>query len=467
MQRNPAIQRGDLGLRLGLIVLALGGAWPAGGSRGADAEPEPPRSASSWLQAQDKTGTTAGSERAVELALRWLAEHQYPNGGWSFDHRRGRCQAQCSEPGSMAQALNGATGLAVLPFVCHGNTHASGPYRENVAAGLRFLVGRIGPDGAFWEEGGTMYSHALALWALCEDCRIVGETPGLLAELASAADTTTALPEGQPPPLPTNRPARGSPSRLQRTKPQSGARGSTNAVTPAPPADASDLIRAAANRALVYTLTAQDPRSGGWRYKPRQAGDTSVTGWQVVTLNSATKANFAVPPQTAVGVTGFLNSVQSNYGATYGYVGPTPTPVCSSIGLLCRVYTGWEREQPGLQAGVVLLARQGPSEQDMYYNYYATLVLHHVGGPLWEDWNQKLREYLIRTQSQLGHETGSWSFRGGHGAGAGGRLYNTALACLILETAYRSKSVYAPAGPPQPAAGEGMKENAGEKAGAP
>jgi hypothetical protein len=115
----------------------------------------------------------------VDLGLQWLAEHQFGNGGWSFDHRLGSCQGRCGYPGSMAKAFHGATGLALLPFICHGNTHRSGPYRENVKAGLRFLVMRIGRDGSFWEPDGTMYSHALAWWALCEDCRILRETPGL------------------------------------------------------------------------------------------------------------------------------------------------------------------------------------------------------------------------------------------------------------------------------------------------
>ncbi|MCY2989262.1 MAG: hypothetical protein NTY19_15515 [Planctomycetota bacterium] len=450
MDRARVVTPRTNGIRLGLVAIAAGWFWPVASGPGGAAEPAVPSSPSTWLEAQDKTGTTADSEQAVELALRWLAEHQYPNGGWSFDHRRGRCQGQCSEPGTMANAVNGATGLAVLPFICHGNTHASGPYRDNVAAGLGFLVLRLGPDGAFWEDGGTLYSHAMALWALCEDCRIAAETPGLSAEIAAVSDETTPSPEENPPVVETKKPSRNSAVRPVRAKPQPTPRSTANSATPASSADTTTLIRAAATKALVYTLNAQDPSGGGWRYKPRQRGDTSVTGWQVVAMYSATKANFPVPPQAAVGVTGFLNSVQSNYGATYGYVNAMPTPVCSSIGLLCRIYTGWEREQPGLQAGVTLLARQGPSEQDMYYNYYATLVLHHVGGPLWEDWHQKLREYLIRTQSRVGHETGSWSFRGGHGAGSGGRLYSTALACLILETAYRSKSVYTPAPQPPP-----------------
>ena len=168
------------------------------------------------------TGTTAESERAVELALRWLAEHQYPNGGWSFDHRMGRCQGQCSDPGSMAKAVNGATGLAVLPLICHGNTHRAGPYRDQVAAGLRFLVSRMGPDGSFSEEGGTMYSHALALWALCENCRIAAETPGLAADTTAVSNDPPSPAEPKPTAREAKKPLRGPAARTQRGKRRNG-----------------------------------------------------------------------------------------------------------------------------------------------------------------------------------------------------------------------------------------------------
>jgi hypothetical protein len=122
------------------------------------------------------------------------------------------------------------------------------------------------------------------------------------------------------------------------------------------------------------------------------------------------------------------------------------TPTRTAIGLLCRIYTGWDGRRPALLRGAEALTKVGPSEQDMYYNYYATLVLHHLGGPDWDTWNKKIREYLIRTQAKTGHETGSWTFTGGQGSRNGGRHFNTCLACLILETYYRSKPMYQSAG---------------------
>src|SRR5262249_25793541 len=38
----------------------------------------------------------------------------------------------------------------------------------------------------------------------------------------------------------------------------------------------------------------QDPRGGGWRYEPKMAGDTSVTGWMLMGLKSGQMAGLNV-----------------------------------------------------------------------------------------------------------------------------------------------------------------------------
>jgi hypothetical protein len=79
----------------------------------------------------------------------------------------------------------------------------------------------------------------------------------------------------------------------------------------------------------------------------------------------------------------------------------------------------------------------------MYYNYYATQVMRHTGGPQWEKWNKVMRDQLIKTQVAQGKpEAGSWYFNGGHGSPKGGRLYNTSLSVLTLEVYYRHLPIY-------------------------
>ncbi|MEE9602336.1 MAG: hypothetical protein V3V75_03460, partial [Thermoguttaceae bacterium] len=45
-------------------------------------------------------GGSGGSEKAVRGGLRWLAAHQLPDGGWSFDHTLSpMCGGKCKNPG--------------------------------------------------------------------------------------------------------------------------------------------------------------------------------------------------------------------------------------------------------------------------------------------------------------------------------------------------------------------------------
>ena len=105
------------------------------------------------------------------------------------------------------------------------------------------------------------------------------------------------------------------------------------------------------------------------------------------------------------------------------------------------MYWGSDRDLASLQKGVDYLLDQGPSKNNVYFNYYATQVLNHHQHPEWPRWNKKMREYLIQTQAQRGHELGSWHFREKHGT-VGGRLYTTAMCAMTLEIYYRYLPLY-------------------------
>ena len=90
--------------------------------------------------AVEKYGGSAGSEAAVAAALEWLAEHQLHDGGWDFDHTKGQCRGRCTHPGSIPPSRNGATAMALLPFLGAGQTHKEGKYKETVERGLAYLV---------------------------------------------------------------------------------------------------------------------------------------------------------------------------------------------------------------------------------------------------------------------------------------------------------------------------------------
>lgn len=160
-------------------------------------------------------------------------------------------------------------------------------------------------------------------------------------------------------------------------------------------------------------------------------------------LKSGRLGGLRVPDETFAGVTRFLNSVSSgDYGATYGYQNAVPRPGTTAIGLLCRMYLGWDKTHPGIANGAENLSQIGPSSNNVYFDYYATQVMHHYQGPLWERWNAILRDHLVQTQEKRGHESGSWFFEDDFGSGIGGRLYITAMSAMILEVYYRHMPIY-------------------------
>jgi hypothetical protein len=330
-------------------------------------------------------GGTPASEAAVERGLKWLLVHQRDDGGWRFSFEAAPCEGQCRN-GGVETSTTAATAMALLPFFGAGYTQNEGPYKDEVNRGLYYLTGRMlaTPQGGDLQEG-TMYAQGLSTIVLCEAYAMSND----------------------------------------------------------------EHLRPFAQQAVNYIVYAQDHHGGGWRYFPGQAGDTTVSGWQLMALKSAQMAGLEVPSQTFFLAGKFLDSVQSEKGAAYGYIRPGSGAATTAAGLLCRMYLGWGRQHPALVAGINGIDKLGPMQTepsgeahtDLYFDYYATQVLYHHGGPQWERWNKKMRDYLIATQSSEGHESGSWYFQNQH-LDKGGRLCNTSLAILTLEVYYRYLPLY-------------------------
>ena len=206
-------------------------------------------------------------------------------------------------------------------------------------------------------------------------------------------------------------------------------------------------LRGPAQLAVDYIVKAQHSR-GGWRYAPGQPGDTSVVGWQLMALRSAQMGYLEVPPEVFERANQFLDQVKTDsVGSTYGYMpGSAPTFTMTAEALLCRQYSGWPPNQPALLRGARGLVTENlPSQRgrqhSIYYWYYATQVMHHLGGDYWEQWNSRMRDLLVETQVKSGREAGSWDPFGPH-SGTGGRLYQTALSICTLEVYYRHMPLY-------------------------
>lgn len=333
-------------------------------------------------------GGTAASEESVALALKWIIKHQLPDGGWNLDHTRGPGDFRNSpDPGDASEARAGATALAILPLLGAGNTHQTGEYKEEVRAGLEFLMKRPKRSGrgiSYLEPGGSMYSHGLVSIVFCE----------------------------------------------------------AYAMTKDP------LLAPFAQGTVWYIEDAQDPIGGGWRYRPREPGDTSAVGWQLMALKSGKISGLNINPRTYKRAEKFLDTVSTSGGAFYGYMNPPrgePADARTAVGLLCRMYMGWDKSAPGIVDGMGAIGDKGPSTgngANMYYNYYATQAMKHLGGRQWTEWNGEMRDFLVKSQSKDGNAAGSWHFGNGHASDKGGRLYSTSLACMTLEVYYRYLPLY-------------------------
>lgn len=353
-------------------------------------------------------GGNGASEAAVKAALEWLKNHQNRNGSWSWNHTAGdRCSGYAN-PGDKTTKM-GATGLALLPFLGAGYTHTykdgdDGEYQDVVKRALKYLVGNMqvaNNAGRLYDAGGPnhehMYSHGIAA------CAVV-EAYGMSQD---------------------------------------------------------NKLKSPAQLSLNYIVQAQHPQNGGWLYVPRAGGDTSVVGWQIMALKSGRMSYLEFPSKVTNLANAWLDSVQSDFyeggegiGSRYGYRlaqdrhpsgwKPNPSGSTTAIGLLCRNYLGTPKGDPGLKKGVQWLAQKGPKPSDMYYNYYATMVMFQNDGPkgdMWKAWNERMRDGLINSQVKAGADKGSWYFAGNHGD-SGGRVYNTALAAMTLQVYYRYGQVY-------------------------
>lgn len=339
------------------------------------------------------------TERAIELGLAFLAKTQRDDGAWHLGQFDTEVQIESHAA---------ATALALLSFQGAGYTHRQFKYSSNVDAALEFLIDhqkRNGdlyiPMGEASDANAWLYSHAIASLALCE------------------------------------------------------AYGMTQ----------DQRLREPAQRAVDFMVASQDQRLGGWRYTPGTGSDTSVTGWFMMALKSAQLAGLDVPNEAFAGVSRWVKnsaaSAREPYLFRYNYEaldtpqqrhGRVPTPVMTSVGLLMKLYLGWERTDQRMQAGVDHLLESPPSigsvaqpNRDTYYWYYGTQVLFHVGGEQWEKWNQRLYPILINSQISDGTYKGSWNPLGevpDAWGKFGGRLYVTTLNLLSLEVNYRHLPLY-------------------------
>ena len=326
-------------------------------------------------------GGTPESEAAVEAGLRWIVDHQNysADGGWSFQLTCNQCRNS-----GRSQSDNAATGLSLMALLGAGYTHRKGPYQENVQRGLDSLI--------FFQT------------------KRKSEFGGPLVDVSSAGMYTHAI--------------------------------CTIAIAEAYAMTQDPALEEPLVLAHQYILNAQH-KKGGWRYRPNKPGDMLITGWQVMALKSLERCGISTPTDVFDRTIEFVESLEMSSGTHYRYIESEPgsRDVPTAVGLLNQMYLQWPQDHPSLQDGAGLLVNQRVSKDDIYFNFYTTLLLHHLQHESWDYWNEAVRERLIQTQATRGHEAGSWHFKHQHGD-VGGRLYTTAMAVMTLEVYYRYSPLF-------------------------
>ncbi|WP_165248484.1 hypothetical protein [Paludisphaera soli] len=351
----------------------------------------------------ERSGASPASEQAVERALDWLSRHQDSDGRWDGGTARYadgevvpgdddftvHCPAGQACFGECAywEADTGLTALALLTFLGAGYTHEDGKYATTVSRGLGFLLRQQKPDGDLRGVSNTvgMYCHAMATLALCE-------------AYALSLD---------------------------------------------------ERLRTGAERALGFLAKARARDGLSWRYAPgASVGDTSILGWVVMALKSASEIGVPIADQPSLekGAATWLERVAD--GDAKGLAKYQPwedvTPTMTAEAWACRQFLGLGGPGPASTEAAAFLLKHDSDKgkTNVYYWYYATLAMYQHGGRPWAEWNGRIRDRLVALQRPTGHQAGSWDPDDSVYGARGGRVYTTALAALSLEVYYRYLRLY-------------------------
>lgn len=322
-------------------------------------------------------------ELAIARGLKWLAEHQYANGGWNFDHTKApNCEGKCDAAGDNTKSVNAATAMGVLPFLWNNITHKDGAaaYKQTVYRGLQFLVARQKPDGSYCDGDSGMVGHALATICLAEA--------------------------------------------YAKTKDRS--------------------LRKPAQKAIDFIVASQNPDDGGWSTEPGKPSDTVTTGWQLLALRLGYAAYLRVPPATPNKAMRFLDSVWcQDYTYRLTAAAEDSDAGATAAALVARMYYGWDLKSPGLNTGMAWLRQRGPSAADLGYDYFATLAMRLYGDTeSQKDWETMLENGIINSQQadKSRHDFGSWHTPDAAilGLPGGGRMAQTAISLMTLQMLYNA-----------------------------
>ncbi|MCH2111217.1 MAG: hypothetical protein MK213_00030, partial [Planctomycetes bacterium] len=241
-------------------------------------------------------------------------------------------------------------------------------------------------------------------------------------------------------------------------------------------ANRSPILKRPIKKAIGLIANSRNPY-GVWRYnlEPNGDNDTSITGWMVFALKTASDAKLPVDKQIWDDAENWFASMTDPQNGRTGYAfgeggGPGSRPSrprhyvekfpaeksesLTAVALLCRIFMTdtsevkrWKdhpnyeimAKQADLIANMLPVWDEEGGTCDFYYWYYGTYAMNQWGGNHWKKWKKAIEKTLLdhqRMENPKDNFYGSWDPIGPWGED-GGRVYTTATGALILETYYR------------------------------
>lgn len=319
------------------------------------------------------------TEQAVLNALRWLKKHQAADGSWT-----GKGGANSSVA---------MTGVALLAFLSHGETHQSEEFGETVKKAIDFLVAQQIGNGSFMSGRaggghGATYANGIATYAISE------------------AYAMTRIPS----------------------------------------------LRSVMEKAVQFVVDGMQD-TGGFDYGYAKSGrrDTSVAGWQAQAVKAAFIAGADVPDLPDK-IKKIANGIRMNYAAQEGKFRYAPTAAggsdanwcVTSIGTLSLQLLGFPSDEKvvgALKAMEELRCNwesPGVGGWPMYAWYYMSQAKFHSRIQThFSNWNDTFAPALVKNQNQ----DGSWVSPGGSEKEYG-PVYGTAFGAVSLMVYYRFLPTY-------------------------
>ena len=361
----------------------------------------------------------------VDAALKWLADHQDPEGFWSATNflaastRKGATSTgniEFVKPGEKGSDFGwesitdiGLTGLGLLAFTANGLTHKEGNHKTTTRNAILYLRKVQDRDGCFGpkDEDLFVYNHAIATTAMAEICALTGDP----------------------------------------------------------------VLKVIVEAAVKFIVEAQNPGLG-WRYgvKPAET-DSSVTGWMLLALHMAKQSGITIDT-TKVHEGAFAwfdkvtTKVEERWRTGYDSPGgnnarlrsaqdydnnPTMDGIHGAVRLVLGKTEGADAKLADFEKSIgEHPAKWEQAKLDYYYWFWAGMFLQQRSGKVLDPWWQATAEVLTkhqrgwheldtkaeRTTAAKLDEHGSWDAVDAWSP-AGGRVYATAMGVLTLSLPWR------------------------------